>query len=89
MQDALYRRLTENILSDYIEEELEVREYKIRIKAEQMVWITCYHPSSGKKVNYRMHTNPKGFVMKVEKEKKTKNKVIWEELKRLDINDAE
>ena len=79
----------ENILSDYIEDELEVREYKIRIKAEQMVWITCYHPSSGKKVNYRMHTDPKGFVMKVEKEKKTKNKVIWEELKRLEINDAE
>lgn len=25
----------ENILSDYIEDELEVREYKIRIKAEQ------------------------------------------------------
>ena len=79
----------ENLLSDYIEDELEVREYKIRIKAEQMVWITCYHPSSGKKVNYRMHTDPKGFVMKVEKEKKTKNKVIWEELKRLEINDAE
>ena len=73
----------EDILSDYIEDELEVREYKIRIKAEQMVWITCYHPSSGKKVNYRMHTDPKGFVMKVEKEKKTKSKVIWEELKLL------
>ena len=73
----------ENILSDYIEDKLEVREYKIRIKAEQMVWITCYHPSSGKKVNYRMHTDPKGFVMKVEKEKKTKSKVIWEELKLL------
>ena len=71
----------ENILSDYIEDELEVREYKIRIKAEQMVWITSYHPSSGKKVNYRMHTDPKGLVMKVEKEKKTKSKVIWEELK--------
>ena len=79
----------ENILSDYIEDELEVREYKILIKAEQMVWITCYHPSSGKKVNYRIHTDPKGFVIKVEKEKKTKNKVIWEELKRLEINDAE
>ena len=71
----------ENILSDYIEDELEVREYKIRIKAEQMVWITCYHPSSGKKINYRMHTDPKGLVMRVEKEKKTKSKVIWEELK--------
>ena len=71
----------ENILSDYIEDELEVTEYKIRIKAEQMVWITCYHPSSGKKVNYRMHTDPKGLVMRVEKEKKTKSKIIWEELK--------
>lgn len=71
----------ENILSDYMEEGLDVIEYKIRIKAEQMVWITCYHPSSDKKVNYRIHTDPEGSVMKVEKEKKAKGKKEWIELK--------
>jgi hypothetical protein len=32
-------------------------------------------------INYRIHTNSEGVVIKVEKEKKTKSKVIWEELK--------
>lgn len=75
----------ENILSAYMEEGLDVIEYKIRIKAEQiqMVWITCYHPSSDKKVNYRIHTDPEGSVMKVEKEKKAKGKKEWIELKQL------
>ena len=39
--------------------------------------------SSDKKVNYRIHTDPEGSVMKVEKEKKAKGKKEWIELKQL------
>lgn len=35
-------------------------------------------------INYRIHTNSKGVVIKVEKEKKTKSKVVWEDLKPID-----
>ena len=73
----------ENILADYTEEELEVRKYKISIKAEQMARLVCYHPSTDQMVNYRMHTTPDGIVTKVEMEKKVKGKSVWVELKRL------
>ena len=33
--------------------------------------------------NYRIHTDPEGSVMKVEKEKKAKGKKEWIELKQL------
>lgn len=78
--EAKYIKRLERILSGYTEEELEVREYKYRIKSEQMVYLVCYHSSTDKNANYRMHTTPEGNVTKVEREKKTKNKVIWEEL---------
>lgn len=72
----------EDILADYTEEELEVRKYKISIKAEQMARLVCYHPSTDQMVNYRIHTTPDGIVTKVEMEKKIKGKSVWVELKR-------
>ena len=74
-------RNLENIIYDYTGEEVEVREYKINIKKEQMARLVCYHPSTDQKVNYRIHTTPEGRVTKVEMEKKIKSKMIWEELK--------
>ena len=73
----------EKILADYTEEELEVRKYKISIKAEQMVRLVCYHPSTDQMVNYRIYTTPDGIVTKVEVEKKVKGKSVWMELKEL------
>ena len=73
----------ENILADYTEEELEVRKYKISIKAEQMARLVCYHPSTDQMVNYRIHTTTEGVVTKVEVEKKVKGKSVWVELKQV------
>ena len=73
----------ENILADYTEEELEVRKYKISIKAEQMARLVCYHSSTDQMVNYRIHTTTEGIVTKVEVEKKVKGKSVWVELKEL------
>ena len=70
----------EKILADYTEEELEVRKYKISIKAEQMARLVCYHPSTDQMVNYRIHTTPDGIVTKVEVEKKVRGKSVWVEL---------
>ena len=74
-------RNLENIIYDYMGEEVEVREYKINIKKEQMARLVCYHPSTDQKVNYRIHTTPEGRVTKVEMEKKAKGKNGWVELK--------
>ena len=74
-------RNLENIIYDYTGEEVEVREYKINIKKEQMACLVCYHPSTDQKVNYRIHTTPEGRVTKVEMEKKAKGKNGWVELK--------
>lgn len=82
--EAKYIKRLESILSNYTEEEVEVREYKYRIKSERMVYLVCNHPSSAQKVNYRLHTTQEGDVTKVERETKTKSKVVWEELKYLD-----
>ena len=79
--DAWYIKKLEGVLSDYTEEELEVRKHKVNIKDEQLARLVCYHPSTDQMINYRIHTNSEGIVIKVEKEKKTKSKVIWEELK--------
>ena len=87
--EAEYIRRLEKILSGYTVEELEVWEYVYLIKSDQIIHLTCYHPSSDKKVNYRMHTDPEGFVLKVERETKSKSKIVWEELKRLDSETAE
>ena len=56
--DARYIKKLEGVLSDYIEEELEVRKHKVNIKDEQMARLVCYHPSTEQMVNYRMHTTP-------------------------------
>ena len=82
--DARYIKKLEGVLSDYIEEELEVREHKVNIKDEQLARLVCYHPSTEQMVNYRMHTTPDGIVTKVEVEKKVKGKNVWVELKLLE-----
>ena len=82
--DARYIKKLEGVLSDYTEEELEVRKHKVNIKDEQLARLVCYHPSTDQMINYRIHTNSEGVVIKVEKEKKTKSKVVWEELKPID-----
>ena len=87
--EADYVEFHEKILSNYIDEEFELREYKVRIKDEQMVWVVCYHPLTDKMINYRVHTDPEGLVLKVEREKKTKSKVVWEELKHLEAKEVE
>ena len=82
--DAEYIEFHEQILSNYIDEEFELREYKVRIKDEQMIWVICYHPSTDKMINYRVHTAPDGLVLKVEQElTKQSKRVGWIELPRL------
>ena len=72
----------EDVLSDYTEEVVEVREYKVNLKADPIVDLICYHPSSNQKVNYRIHSTPEGKVTKVEIEKMVKKgSVRWTELK--------
>ena len=73
----------EDVLSDYTEEVVEVREYKVNLKADPIVDLICCHPSSNQKVNYRIHSTPEGKVTKVEMEKKVKGKNVWVELKEL------
>ena len=43
--DAWYIKKLEGVLSDYTEEELEVRKHKVNIKDEQLARLVCYHPS--------------------------------------------
>ena len=82
--DAEYIEFHEQILSNYIDEEFELRESKVRIKDEQMIWVICYHPSPDKMINYRVHTAPDGLVLKVEQElTKQSKRVGWKELPRL------
>ena len=79
--DARYIKKLEGVLSDYTEEELEVREHKVNIKDEQLARLVCYHPSTEQMVNYRIHTTPEGIVTKVEIEKNVKGKKVWVKLK--------
>lgn len=79
--DARYIKKLEGVLSDYTEEDLEVRKHKVNIKDEQMARLVCYHPSTDQMINYRIHTTPEGIVTKVEMEKKVKGKNVWVELK--------
>ena len=81
--DAWYIKKLEGVLSDYTEEELEVRKHKVNIKDEQLARLVCYHHSTDPMINYRMHTTPEGIVTKVEIEKKVKGKKVWVELKQL------
>ena len=79
--DANKIKILEEVLSDYTEELVEVREYKISMKSNPIVDLICYHPSSNQKVNYRIYSTPEGEVIKVEMEKKIKGKKVWVELK--------
>ena len=78
--EAKYIRRLEGILSGYTDEEPEVLEYKVNIRDEQKVHLVCRHPLSGQKVRYRMHTDPEGIVIKVEREKKIKSRTVWDTL---------
>ena len=82
--DAWYIKKLEGVLSEYTEEELEVRKHKVNIKDEQLARLVCYHPSTDQMINYRIHTTPEGIVTKVEVEKKVKGKNVWVELKLLE-----
>ena len=64
-------------------EVVEVREYKVNLKADPIVDLICSHPSSNQKVNYRIHSTPEGKVTKVEIEKKVKGKNAWVELEKI------
>lgn len=75
----------EDVLSDYIDEVVEVREYKVNLKSDPIVDLICHHPSSDQKVNYRIHSTPEGKVTKVEMEKKVKGKNAWVEMVNLNI----
>ena len=75
----------EDVLSDYIDEVVEVREYKVNLKADPIVDLICNHPSSNQKVNYRIRSTPEGKVTKVEMEKKVKGKNAWVEMVNLNI----
>ena len=82
--EADYVEFHEKILSNYIDEEFELRESKIHIKDEQMVWVVCYQPLTDKMLNYRVHTAPDGLILKVEQELiKNSKRVGWKELQRL------
>lgn len=81
--DERYIKKLEGVLSDYTEEELEVRKHKVNIKDEQLARLVCFHPSTDQMVNYRMHTTPDGIVTKVEIEKNVKGKKVWVKLKQL------
>ena len=48
--DAEYIELHEQILSNYIDKEFELRESKVRIKDEQMIWVICYHTLTDKMI---------------------------------------
>jgi len=63
-------------MSDYTEEELEVRKHKVNIKDEQLARLVCYHPSTNQEVNYRIHTTPDGIVTKVEREKRSRVRML-------------
>ena len=81
--EAEYVKKLESVIADYTEEELDVKEHKVRIQEEQKAWITCVNPLSGQRINFRIHTTTKGIVTKVDREKKIKGKTIWEELEPL------
>lgn len=49
--DAWYIKKLEGVLSDYTEEELEVRKHKVNIKDEQLARLVCYHHSTDQMIN--------------------------------------
>ena len=71
----------EDVLSDYTEEVVEVREYKVSMNADPIVDLICYHPSSNQEAKYRIHATPEGDVTKVERQNTKKDKQAWVTLK--------
>ena len=70
----------ESILSKYIEEPFEVISCEDRVHGGPVL-VNCRFTSNDTQVVYRMHLDANRIVVKVEKEKKTKSKVVWEEVK--------
>ena len=70
-----------DVLSDYTEEVVEVKEYKISVNADPVVDLICYHPSSNQEAKYRIHSTPEGDVTKVERQNTKKDKQAWVTLK--------
>ena len=70
---------TESILSKYIEEPFEVRGCEEHVHGGPVL-VNCRLLSNDTHVMYRMHLDANRIVTKVEKEKKTKSKVVWEEV---------
>ena len=79
---------TESILSKYIEEPFEVRGCEERVHGGPVL-VNCHLSSNDTQVMYRMHLDANRIVTKVEKEKKTKSKVVWEEVKPMTHEPAE
>ena len=71
---------TESILSKYIEEPFEVRGCEEHVHGGPVL-VNCRLTSNDAQVMYRMHLDANRIVVKVEKEKKVKSKVVWEEVK--------
>lgn len=63
--DERYIKKLEGVLSDYTEEELEVRKHKVNIKDELLARLVCFHPSTDQMINYRIYSTPEGIVTKV------------------------
>ena len=70
---------TESILSKYIDEPFEVRGCEEHVHGGPVL-VNCRLTSNDTQVMYRMHLDANRIVTKVEKEKKTKSKVVWEEV---------
>lgn len=51
---------------------------------EFLARLVCFHPSTDKNVNYRIHTTPEDVVTKVEIETKVKGKKEWSGLNLLE-----
>ena len=78
----------ESILSKYIEEPFEVISCEERVHGDPVL-VNCRLTSNDTQVMYRMLLDANRIVVKVEKEKKVKSKVVWEEVKPQELNPNE
>lgn len=69
----------ESILSKYIDEPFEVRCCKVSVHGGPLL-VSCNLTSKGDSVMCCMYLDENGIVVKVEREKRIKSKVIWEEM---------
>ena len=82
--DADYVAELEEIMSDYIADEFEVRKYEVTIKEGQRTLILCYHSSTNQWIHYIVRTTEEGTITKVEQElTKDSKRVGWKEIQPL------